>query len=151
MAPRHSLDVRKGKAMMLVVFVFAAAALVLGPPQLSSGLAFVDVASPQAARQPPLGNFQMQTPEAELVASRRAALVLAMQSSGAASIAWGGSASSAVAETTVEEEACLSSCVYECLGGAKGKSDQFKDRSICIRECKEKCLPAQESGDLTVT
>lgn len=53
-------------------------------------------------------------------------------------------------ELTPDQETCLSECVYKCSGGARGKGADFKDRSMCIAECKDKCLPKQDEGELVL-
>uniref|UniRef100_A0A7S0FY30 Uncharacterized protein n=1 Tax=Pyrodinium bahamense TaxID=73915 RepID=A0A7S0FY30_9DINO len=52
---------------------------------------------------------------------------------------------------TADEEACLSKCVYSCSGGARGKGEEYKERSICIAKCKDECLPKEEEEELVLS
>ena len=54
-------------------------------------------------------------------------------------------------EISATEEACLSQCVYECSGGARGKGNEFKDRKQCIGVCRDKCLPKEEEEELVLS
>ena len=71
---------------------------------------------------------------------------------------WGGAAATvasvappALARTKEEEtELCLSTCVYECSGGARGKGEEFKDRKKCIKGCRDKCTPKEAEEEVFV-
>ncbi|CAK0881250.1 unnamed protein product [Prorocentrum cordatum] len=48
------------------------------------------------------------------------------------------------------QEACLSECVYKCSGGARGKGGEYKDRSRCLKDCRDECLPPDDEDELVL-
>merc|ERR1712032_210716 len=65
---------------------------------------------------------------------------------------FGGLAASSGAQASfamsADEEACLSKCVYQCSGGARGKGADFVDRAVCVPKCKDECLPPEKEEEL---
>eukprot|EP00930_Biecheleria_cincta_P092598 TRINITY_DN82580_c0_g1_i1.p1 TRINITY_DN82580_c0_g1~~TRINITY_DN82580_c0_g1_i1.p1 ORF type:complete len:122 (+),score=18.79 TRINITY_DN82580_c0_g1_i1:82-447(+) len=60
-----------------------------------------------------------------------------------------GASSVSAKEITGDQELCLSDCVYQCSGGARGKGDEtVPNRKECLSDCKDKCLGKVDDGEL---
>mmetsp|Transcript_27492 Transcript_27492/g.63572 ORF Transcript_27492/g.63572 Transcript_27492/m.63572 type:complete len:124 (-) Transcript_27492:160-531(-) len=83
---------------------------------------------------------------ADRVPSRRSVLLMGTGGFVAAEAV----ATPAFAEKTKAEvqEQCLSNCVYKCTGGARGKGSEYKNRRVCIEECKDECLGGEKAAFL---